>query len=88
MLVKKLTMNGSWNSPSVQAAMPMTRFSFSGRPALRAYCAPPSYMRRFIPASPWMNIGMNTMLMQMNDPQKWIAPSVSFIFRPVAFGNQ
>ena len=68
--------------------MPMTTFNFSGRPALCAYCAPPSYMRRFIPASPWMNIGMNTMLMQMNDPQKWIAPSVSFIFRPVAFGNQ
>ena len=44
-------------------------FHFSS-PALCAYCAPPSYMRRFMPARPWMNIGMNTMLMQMNDPQK------------------
>ncbi len=50
--------------------MPMTMFSLSGSPALCAYCMPPSYMRRFMPASPWMNIGMKTMLMQMNDPQK------------------
>src|SRR2546430_9871359 len=28
-----------------------------------------------------MNIGMNTVLMQMNDPQKWIFPSRSFIDR-------
>ena len=35
-----------------------------------------------------MNIGMKTMLMQTNEPQKWILPSISFIFRPVAFGNQ
>src|SRR5882724_235405 len=87
MLLKKLMMNGIWHKPSVQAAIPMTMFHFS-RPALCAYIAPPSYIRRFMPPSPWMNIGMNTRLMQMNDPQKWIAPSMLFIFRPVAFGNQ
>ena len=87
-LISELNAQKIWNSPIVQAAMPIQMFSLSGRPALCAYCAPPSYMRRFIPARPWMNIGMKTMLMQMNDPQKWIAPSVSFIFFPVAFGNQ
>ncbi len=35
-----------------------------------------------------MNIGMKTTFMQTNEPTKWILPSVSFIFRPVAFGNQ
>ena len=65
----------------------MTMFHFS-RPALCAYCMPPSYIRRFMPPRPWMNIGMKTRLMQMNEPQKWILPSRSFIFRPVAFGNQ
>src|SRR5712692_1749404 len=88
MLLKKLMMNGIWNSPRLHAAIPITTFSLSGRPALCVYSAPPSYIRRFIPARPWMNIGMNTMLMQMNDPQKWTAPSTSFIFLPVALGNQ
>ena len=37
---------------------------------------------------PWKNIGMNTPLMATNETQKWILPSVSFIFRPVAFGYQ
>ena len=31
---------------------------------------------------------MKTTFMQMNEPTKWITPSVSLIFRPVAFGNQ
>ncbi len=35
-----------------------------------------------------MNIGVKTTFMQMSVPTKWILPSVSFIFRPVAFGNQ
>ena len=35
-----------------------------------AYCMPPSYSRRFTPTSPVMNIGMNTQLMAMNEPQK------------------
>jgi hypothetical protein len=35
-----------------------------------------------------MNIGMKTTFMQTREPQKWILPSVSFIFRPVAFGYQ
>src|SRR5437868_5527670 len=77
MLEKKFTMNGSWNRPRPHAAKPITRFSFSGSSGnpnsvtlLCAYCAPPSYIRRFRPARPWMNIGMNTRLMQMNDPQK------------------
>src|SRR5262245_8262306 len=87
MLERKLMMNGSWNSPSVQAAIPITTFHFSSD-ALCAYCMPPSYIRRFMPPRPWINIGKNTMLMQMNEPQKWILPSSSFILRPVAFGNQ
>ena len=52
------------------------------------YCAPPSYIRRFMPASPWMSIGKKTTLIEMTDPQKWTRPRKSFIFRPVAFGNQ
>src|SRR5689334_15073463 len=87
MLLKKLTMNGIWKRPSPQAAKPIAMLYFS-RPALCTYCAPPSYIRRFMPPRPWMNIGMKTPLMQMNDPQKWIFPISSFIFRPVAFGNQ
>ena len=51
MLEKKLMMNGIWQRPSVQAAMPITTFQCS-RPALCAYCAPPSYMRRFMPPRP------------------------------------
>ena len=35
-----------------------------------------------------MNIGMNTTLIAMSEPQKWILPSTSFITRPVAFGYQ
>ena len=35
-----------------------------------------------------MNIGMKMTFMQTNEAEKWIVPSVSFIFRPVAFGNQ
>ena len=31
---------------------------------------------------------MKTTFMQTSEPKKWILPSVSFIFRPVAFGNQ
>ena len=31
---------------------------------------------------------MNTTFMQTNEPSQWIVPSVSFIFRPVAFGYQ
>jgi hypothetical protein len=31
---------------------------------------------------------MKITFMQMNEPMKWITPSVSFILRPVAFGNQ
>ena len=69
MLEKKLMMNGSWNSPRPHAAKPITMFHLS-RPALCAYCMPPSYIRRFIPPRPWMNIGMKTRLMQMNEPQK------------------
>src|SRR5437899_7380837 len=68
-LEKKLMMNGSWNSPRPHAAKPMTRFHFSS-PALCPYCMPPSYIRRFMPPRPWMNIGMNTVLMHTNDPQK------------------
>src|SRR6476660_5076756 len=48
MLEKKLKMNGSWNSPGPHAAKPITMFHLS-RPALWAYCMPPSYIRRFIP---------------------------------------
>src|ERR1700730_15230981 len=80
MLVKKLMMNGIWNNPIAHAATPMTRFSFTGvipwprmfanTTLLCAYCAPPSYIRRFIQARPCANMGMNTMLMQMNVPQK------------------
>ena len=80
-------MKGSWKRPSVHAAMLITSFQTSTS-AFIMYCSPPSYIRRFIPESPWMNIGMKTTLMAMNDPQKWILPSRSFIFRPVAFGNQ
>src|SRR5262249_21009886 len=87
MLIRKFTMNGIRKRPRPQAAKPMTRFHLR-TDALCAYCAPPSYLRRFIPARPWMNIGMKTRLMQMNEPQKWILPSGSFIVRPVAFGNQ
>ena len=35
-----------------------------------------------------MNIGVKMTFMQTNEPTKWILPSVSFIIRPVAFGNQ
>ena len=35
-----------------------------------------------------MNIGMNTPLMKAKESQKWILPSVSFIFLPVTFGYQ
>ena len=87
MLEKKLMMNGIWNSPRPHAPKPITMFHLRS-PALCMYCAPPSYIRRFMPPSPWMNIGMNTKLMQTNDPQKWILPSTSFILRPVALGNQ
>src|SRR4051794_38960382 len=69
MLLKKFTMNGSCARPSVHAAMPMMTLYFSSS-LLCAYCMPPSYIRRFMPPSPWMNIGMNTMLMAMNDTQK------------------
>ena len=31
---------------------------------------------------------MKMTFMQMNEPTKWILPSVSFIIRPVAFGYQ
>ncbi len=31
---------------------------------------------------------MKTTFMQTNEPAKWILPSVSFIIRPVALGNQ
>src|SRR5262245_44870800 len=87
MLMKKLTMKNSWKKPSAHDAWPWTTFQCS-TPALCAYCAPPSYMRRFMPASPSMNIGKNTRLMQTNDPQKCRWPRSSFILRPVAFGNQ
>ena len=67
MLMKKLMMNGIWNSPRPHAAIPMMRLYFRSS-LLCAYCMPPSYIRRFMPPKPWMNIGKNTMLMQMNDP--------------------
>src|ERR1700730_12084490 len=51
MLMKKFTMNGNWKRASVQAAIPITTFHLS-RLALCAYCAPPSYMSRFIPPRP------------------------------------
>jgi len=35
-----------------------------------------------------MNIGMKITFMNTNEPQKWMRPSVSFIIRPVALGNQ
>ncbi len=35
-----------------------------------------------------MNIGMKMTFMHTSEPKKWIFPSVSFIFRPVAFGYQ
>src|SRR5262252_6001262 len=41
MLMKKLMMNGIWNSPSVHAAIPMIRLYFSSS-LLWAYCMPPS----------------------------------------------
>ena len=31
---------------------------------------------------------MKMTFMQTSEPTKWILPSVSFIFRPVAFGYQ
>ena len=31
---------------------------------------------------------MKMPFMQTSEPAKWILPSVSLIFRPVAFGNQ
>ena len=76
-----------WKKPSAQAPCDMVRFQCRTSCAW-AYSAPPSHSRRFTPASPWMNIGMNTTLMAMNDPTKWILPSTSFIIRPVAFGYQ
>ena len=44
--------------------------------------------RRDTPAIPSRNIGVKMTFMQTSDPKKWIFPSVSFILRPVAFGNQ
>src|SRR3954464_7733560 len=87
MLQKKLKMNGIWNIPSVHA--PQDEMTFRCRTGCaKAYVAPPSNRRRDTPASPSMNIGMKTTFMQTNEPAKWILPSVSFIFRPVAFGYQ
>ena len=40
------------------------------------------------PARPTQNIGMKTPFMPMKVSQKWSLPSVSFMRRPVAFGNQ
>src|SRR5262249_18638405 len=51
MLDTKLMTNGIWKRPRPHAAKPMTRFHFT-TPALWMYCAPPSYMRRFMPARP------------------------------------
>src|SRR5207248_6777303 len=69
MLMKKLTMKKTCESPSPHDAQPCVTFQCSTA-ALCAYCAPPSYIRRFIPASPSMNIGKNTRLMNTNDVQK------------------
>ena len=52
------------------------------------YELPPSYNRRDTPAIPCMNIGMKMPFMQTSEPQKWILPKVSFICRPLTFGNQ
>ena len=87
MLQKKLNMKNSWKKPSAQAPHEITSFQTSTS-WFMLYPAPPSYIRRFIPERPWMNIGIKTTLMLMNEPQKWIRPSRSFILRPVAFGNQ
>jgi hypothetical protein len=49
---------------------------------------PPSYQRRWKPAMPWMNIGAKMRFMPMSEGQKCSLPSLSFMKRPVAFGNQ
>src|ERR1043166_5292880 len=87
MLQKKLMMNGSWKSAMIHAPHDEMTFRCSTGCA-NAYDAPPSNSRRDTPASPSLNIGMKITFMQTSDPQKWIFPSVSFIFRPVAFGYQ
>src|SRR5262249_15560436 len=87
MLQKKLKMNGIWNSAMIHAPQEDTTFRCSTGCA-NWYACPPSNRRRETPCSPTMNIGMKTTFMQTSEPNQWILPSVSFIFRPVAFGNQ
>ena len=87
MLQKKLKMKGIWKSPSIHAPQDETTFQWRIGCA-KSYVAPPSNSRRETPAIPTMNIGMKTMFMQTSEPNQWILPSVSFILRPVAFGNQ
>ncbi len=87
MLQKKLMMNGIWASARHQAEIDMNVFQCS-TPCAWAYCAPPSYRRRDMPARPWMNIGMKMTFMKMSDSQKCSLPRNSFILRPVTFGNQ
>ena len=88
MLQKKLKMKGIWKSAMIHAPHEDTTFQVQDR--LREVRRPPRrrYSRRETPASPMMNIGMKTTFMQTSEPAKWILPSVSFIFRPVAFGYQ
>src|SRR6266545_1908670 len=94
MLQKKLMMNGIWASTIAQAAHEIGGFH-GNRVKPQLVCSfatphpcPPSYQRRCIPAIPCKNIGRKMTFMQMSVGQKCTLPQNSFIFRPVAFGNQ
>ena len=86
-LQKKLKMKGSWKSPRAHAPHEDTTFQWRTGCA-KLYVEPPSNSRRDTPANPMRNIGMKTTFMHTSMPAKWILPSVSFSFRPVAFGYQ
>ena len=93
MLQKKLMMNGICARPITQAAIEIGMFQWNPlRPqtfsAARVQPWPPSYQRRCIPSMPCKNIGRKITFMQMSEGQKCTFPQNSFIFRPVAFGNQ
>ena len=94
MLQKKLKMNGSCARPMIHAAHEIGLFhSKPVNPQMvwsfdTFHPCPPSYQRRCMPAMPCRNIGRKIMFMQMSVGQKCTLPQKSFIFRPVAFGNQ
>src|SRR5213078_4903720 len=94
MLQKKLMMNGIWARPMIQAAHEIGWFHWNPvSPQIvcsfeTVHPCPPSYHRRCIPAIPCRNIGRKITFMQMSVGQKCTLPQKSFIFRPVAFGNQ